>query len=143
VCKKERGKTVLKKVSMIPTLFVAIFALSTISKLVSAQEWVPYVPCPEQVELYYWTVDKWAYINVTITCATPCYQFDWGTVSRDRLQLWADAKIWRFTGPCILVITKFRHVYELGQLKHGKTYTFTFKVWGYSIKSITFKHLPR
>lgn len=106
-------------------------------------QWLPYVPDPDQVELSYWSVRKIAYVNVTLTFGTPCYEFDWGTVSRDDRQLWADAKIWQYQGGCILVVTTFEHTYELGKLKYGKTYTFTFKAWGFPVESITFKHLPQ
>ncbi len=133
----------MKKIRIVSSLLLAIFALSTMPGLVSAQDsWLPIVPHPDNVELSYWSLRKMAYVKVTLTFGTPCYDFDWGTVWRDNRQLRADSKIWQYQGFCIQVVTTFEHTYELGELKYGKIYTFTFQVWGFSVESITFKHLP-
>ena len=133
---------ILKRTGMVSILLLAIFTLTIMVGLVSAQEWAPFVPNPGSVELSYWSKGRKAYVKVTITLGTPCYEFDWGIVSRDDSQLWADSEIWQYQGICIQVVTTFAHIYELGKLKFRETYTFTFKAWGYPIESITFKHLP-
>ena len=133
---------ILKKIGMVSVLLLAIFALSVMPELTSAQDWLPYVPHSDEVELSYWSVRKIAYVKVTLTFGMPCYQFDWGTVSRHDNELWADSQILQYQGYCIQVVTTFEHTYELGELKYGKTYTFTFKAWHFAVKSITFKHLP-
>lgn len=116
------------------------------SGLVSAQDlWLPYVPHPDQVELSYWaTRRKIGYVKVKLTFGTPCFEFDWGTVSGDdkrSRQLGRDSRVWGYQGYCIQIVTTFEHIYALGKLKLGKTYTFTFKAWGFPVESITFKHL--
>lgn len=118
------------------------WGLSTYFQIVPGEQWIPHVPNPDEVELSYWSVQETAYVNVTLT-SSPCTEIDWGTVSRrGSRELWADSQIWLYQGVCILTVETFEHTYELGELKYGKTYTFTFKAWGFPIESITFKHLP-
>jgi len=136
-------RSILKRISVIALSLLAMVALLMTTGVVFAQDsWVPYIPHPNEVELSYWSVKKIAYVNVTITVSTPCFQFDWGTVWQDDRQFLVNSRIWQYTGYCIQVVTTFGHTYELGKLKYGKTYTFTFTAWGSPIKSITFKHLP-
>lgn len=133
----------MKKISIVSSLLLAIVTLLMMTGIASAQDlWVPYVPHPDEVELSYWSVKKMAYVKVTLTLGTPCFQFVWGNVWRDDRQLWADSEIWQYLGYCIQVVTTFEHTYELGELKYGKMYTFTFKAWGFPVESITFRHLP-
>lgn len=120
---------------------ILVSAIAVAFSASQEEEWLPYIPSPNQVELRYWRVGDIAYINVTVTLGTPCYKFEWGQVQSNNSVFWADAKIWQYTGPCIQVVTKFTNIYKLGTLKPGQ-YKFIFMVWGRQIKSITFWHLP-
>jgi hypothetical protein len=114
-------------------VFEAIFQLSS-----GMGEWVPYVPQPDMVDLVFWTKNQISYINATITFGDAGYLVtDWGTVVQQDFEIWADAQIWDWTGPAALVITTFRHTYDLGILNEG-TYTFAFKAWNCPVKSISF-----
>lgn len=128
---------------VVSVLLLAIFTLTIIPGLVSAQDmWLPYVPSADNVELSYWSVGKTAYIKVTLTFGMPCYRFDWGILYRYDHQLWVESKIWQYQGVCIQVETTFEHTYNFGELQYGQIYTFAFEVWGFPVESITFRHLP-
>lgn len=105
---------------------------------VEAEEWVPYVPRSDMVELVFWTENRTVYIDVAVTFPDAGYTVsDWGTPVREGYEIWVDSKILDWTGPAALVITTYRYTYNLGFLEKGN-YTFIFKVWGYPIKSIRF-----
>ncbi len=99
---------------------------------------VPYTPSPRQVELTFWTKAEAAYITVTITLYTGGYEIrDWGTVNAKDNEMWTNTEMWKSTGPTIQVVWKTTHTYSLGYLKPG-AYTFTFKTWGQTVKTISF-----
>jgi len=119
-------------------LMLTLMALLSFNAEARVEQWVPYVPFEKQVELAFWMKDEVAYINVTITFYSGGFEIrNWGLIIKEGHELWADSEIWRWTGPVILVVWKITHTYNLGYLKNGK-YTFTFRAWGYDVKSIEF-----
>jgi len=118
------------------------WGLTAYFDIISAEQWVPYAPLPNMVDLVFWTKNRVAYINVTITFSDAGYKVsEWGTVVKDGFEIWVDSEIWDWTGPAALVITTLRHTYDLGRLKEGD-YIFTFKAWGFPVKSISFTIPP-
>jgi len=115
------------------------WGLSAYFEIVATKEqWVPYVPFSRMVDLKFWMLDGIPYIKVSITFSDGGFSIsDWGTVVREGCEIWVDSKIWDWTGPSILVITRLSHTYNLGRLESGN-YTFTFKAWGNNVKSINF-----
>jgi hypothetical protein len=103
------------------------------------QEWVPYIPAEENVELRHWVANGVSHVNVSITF--PHTEFnvsDWGTPIMVGNSISVDAQIWEWTGPTMPVVTIKQHTYELGFLSPGE-YNFTFMVWGQIIKSLKFE----
>lgn len=118
------------------------WGLTAYFDIVPAKEWVPYVPLPNMVDLVFWTKDRVAHIDVTITFPDAGYRVsDWGTVVKDGYEIYVDSQIWDWTDPSALVITTYSHTYDLGRLKAGD-YVFTFKAWGFPVKSISFSIPP-
>ena len=129
---------------MLFLLLLGTFGLALSIVPVRGEEWVPYVPepwqwWPEEWSLLYWEKEEISYINVTLVFPDSGYMVsDWGTVVMDGSAIWVDSQIWDWTGPALAVITTRSHTYSLGFLEAGE-YTFTFKVWGYPVKSISFE----
>lgn len=114
--------------------------LGPFSTLVPAfgQEWVSFAPDSRYVDLNFWMENQTVYVMVTITFPTPCHNVsDWGQVTRDGYSLSVNSEIWRWTGICVQIIWPVSHTYDLGCLEEGY-YAFTFKAWGFSVKSIEF-----
>ena len=115
-----------------------LFSVLGITTVHSLEMWVPTLPSPEAVRLEAISIEENAYVKVGMTFYHGGYDFDWGSVTRiDNLTFSADARIWEWTGPVILVVIEPSHVYDLGALPSG-TYEFIFKVWGIPIKSLYF-----
>ncbi|MEM2704719.1 MAG: hypothetical protein QXR45_16355 [Candidatus Bathyarchaeia archaeon] len=103
------------------------------------QEWVPYVPPGENVELKHWVSSGVSYVNVSISFPHPMFNVSsWGDPIIIGNSISVDAEIWQYTGPTMPLITIVQHTYELGTLSPGE-YNFTFMTWGQTVKSITFK----
>ena len=121
-------------------IFVVLFSVLGITA-VRSQVWVPTLPpWPETVRLEATSIGGNAYVEVEMTFPTGGYDVNWGSVTRiDDFTFLADAEIWMWTGPVILVIIDVSHVYDLGALPPG-TYEFIFKTWGTPIKSLYFEH---
>jgi len=118
------------------------WGLSAYFDIVPAEEWVPYVPLPNTVDLVFWTKNRVAYIDVAVTFTDAGYRVsDWGTIVKDGYEIWVDSKIWDWTGPAALVITTYSHTYDLGHLREGD-YVFTFTAWCFPVKSISFSIAP-
>ncbi len=101
------------------------------------EEWVPYVPSSQMIDLKFWMLNGTSHINVTITFPDSGYMIsDWGTVVRDGGEIWVDSEIWDWTGYSLFVITTVSHTYDLGRL--DGYYTFTFKAWGIDVRSVSF-----
>jgi PGF-pre-PGF domain-containing protein len=106
------------------------------------EEWVSYVPTPEQTEIEISTEGGVASAKVILTFPNAGYRVtDWGTVRRDGNELSAEAKVERWTGASAQVITALNHTYNLGTLAPG-AYKFTFKAWGQTVESKAFEIKP-
>lgn len=103
--------------------------------------WIPLIPFPEQVRL-----EPAAGENVSIR-ATLTTQWgylelsDWGSPQRADNSFTAEAKIEMRSGYQSYKFIERSHTYNLGALAPG-TYSFTFKVWGYPVKTIEFEVPP-
>jgi hypothetical protein len=128
----------LRKVSIaLAVLLLAATSLSFVTCQI--EEWVPYVPQAQYVQLYYWMRNGISYMNVSITFASSGYNVsDWGIPVQDGTNISVDAEIWQWTGVSLPVVTIEEHSYNLGVLHPGE-YNFTFMAWGYPVKSITFR----
>lgn len=103
------------------------------------QEWVPYIPPEENVELKHWVSNGISYVNVSITFPHLMFNVSsWGDPIMIGNSISVDSEIWQYTGPTMPVIYIVQHTYELGTLFPGE-YNFTFMAWGQTVKSITFK----
>lgn len=124
---------------LLAILTVTFLTTSVIVEVFSSLgEWVPCVPHPDMIELQYLEQDCISYVNVSITFATSGYNVsEWGEPIFDGNNISVDAKIWRWTGVSLPVIVTVKHLYNLGFLRPGE-YNFTFKVWGISLKNMTF-----
>jgi hypothetical protein len=124
-------------------LFV-LFDASLIAKNASSlEEWVPYIPSADIVELNYWRQGGVSYVNVSITFPSSGFNVsDWGTPTFGGNSVWVNAKIWMWTGATCPIIITVKHTYNLGVLPPGG-YNFTFKVWDSKVKSVTFKVPPK
>ena len=125
-------------------LLLATFGLALGIMPVLAEEWVPYVPepwqwWPKEWSLLYKENEETSYIDAALVFPDSGFSVsDWGTVVIDGSAIWVDSQIWDWTGLALMVITTDSHTYDLGYLEAGE-YTFTFKVWGYPVKSISFE----
>jgi hypothetical protein len=91
-----------------------------------------------QTELKVWTSAGNTYARVRLTFPNGGYRIsDWGQVTRSGNQFTADARVERWTGASIQMITVKEHTYNLGALEPG-TYTFTFKSYGVTLGSQQF-----
>jgi len=122
-------------IGMFASFIVFSFPLRVQSQ---SEEWTPYVPSASQVELDYWGENDTSYMNVSIWFSNPGYKVsDWGIPEIVGYNISVDAKIWRWTGITLPVITWESHTYILGNLSEAE-YSFDFKSWGASVKDTTF-----
>ncbi len=119
------------------------WVLSAYFEIVAEEHWIPYVPSQEQWwvkewSLTYWMENETSYVDVQLVWPDTGHKVSsWGTVVKDGYNIWVDAEMWEWTGVSLLVITYESHTYDLGYLEAGN-YTFTFKAWGFPVKSISF-----
>lgn len=99
----------------------------------------PYTPSPGATYLLYSTSNGSSYITVYITLPHTGFSINWGTVVRDGDNFWVNSEVWDL-GWGLQVITTFSHTYDLGVLLRGD-YTFTFKAWNTTLKSLNFTSL--
>jgi peptide/nickel transport system substrate-binding protein len=121
-------------------LAASIIFLSLMASLSSVlgDEWIPYVPQAQYVQLYYWMQNGISYMNVSITFASSGFNVsDWGMPFFDGNSISVDSKIWMYTGYSFPWETVLSNTYNLGKLQTGQ-YTFIFKAWGNAVKNITF-----
>lgn len=123
--------------------FIMMFSVLGITAVHSFEEWVPTLPpWPDTVRLEPISIGENAYVKVAMTFPNGGYDVNWGSVTRiDSVTFSADAEMWVWTGPVIMVIIDESHVYNLGALPPD-IYEFTFKTWGIPIKSLQFAHSP-
>jgi hypothetical protein len=92
--------------------------------------WIPYTPTSSQTIIDFSTIAGITYANVTLTFESSGYRIlDWGNVSRVGNEFSVDARIERFTGPVLTVMTYNSNGYLIGNLSSGN-YSFIFKVRG-------------
>lgn len=141
------SKRVVSGIVVLKLLLVGVLASTILFSLclrVEAQveEWVPYVPDSSQVEIDYWKEKGISCIDVSIELPSSGYNVsDWGTPSIVGNIISVNAEIWDWTGVDSQVITTKSHTYNLGNLSPGK-YFFTFKAWGFLVKTTTFIVIP-
>jgi len=103
------------------------------------EQWVPYVPTPEQARLFIVTDETGTKARVTLIFPSGGYSIrDWGALHQDGNNFWVDAQVERWTGPSTTVITPVTHDYDLGTLAKGD-YTFTFSAWQQPIEARSFR----
>lgn len=126
--------------AVLTSLLLGMFTLAFNVQLAkSNDEWVPYVPAAQDVELSYWMQNGTSYINVSITFAAGgCNVSDWGVPVLNGTNVWVNTEIWMWTGYVIPIVTIEEHTYCLGVLHPGE-YNFTFMAWCCPVKSITFR----
>jgi len=129
-----------RRLVSISLAFIVIFSVLGITA-VHSQEWVPTLPpWPDSVWLEATSIRDNAYVKVEMTFPNGGYDVNWGSVTRiDSVTFSADAEMWMWTGPVILVIIDESHVYDLGALPPG-AYEFIFNVWGIPIRRLQFSH---
>jgi len=102
------------------------------------EKWVQYVPNAGQVELYFWKEADVSYVNVSIWFPTSGYNISsWGTPIFEGNNITINAEIWKWTGFVAQVVITRSNIYNLGNLSPGE-YLFTFEVWEFPVKNITF-----
>lgn len=102
------------------------------------EQWIPYIPDAKYVELCYWEQNGVSYVKVLITLSCAGFNVsDWGSPIFEGNKIFVDSEIWMWTGDSAQVIITLSNTYNLGHLHPGE-YSFTFKVWGISVKTITF-----
>jgi parallel beta-helix repeat protein len=103
-------------------------------------EWVPWVPNPDQLELHYWQRGSTSYVNVSVHAESMAYEVSsWGIPAIDGSNIAANAEAWHWTGYIVLIYDPrtYNHTYDLGNLPTGD-YVFNFRVWGHLVEKITF-----
>ena len=133
----------LKAVSGMMLTLLLTFTLSTSTSMCQStlvEEWVPYVPFSQMVDLKLWVTKGNWYMDISITFPDSGFMIsDWGTVKREGCEIWVISEILDWTGYSFHVITIISHTYELGRLEDGN-YTFTFMakdyLWVVRVKSI-------
>lgn len=133
-------KKKVASLAVLTSLLLGMFTLAFNVQLVkSNDEWIPYVPQAQYVQLYYYMQNGISYINVSITFATGGFNVsDWGVPVLDGTNIWVNTEIWMWTGSVIQIVTIEKHTYCLEVLHLGE-YNFTFMAWYCPVKSITFR----
>jgi len=133
----------LNAVSGMMLTLLLTFTLSTSTSMCQSnlvEEWVPYVPFSQMVDLELWVTKGNWYMDISITFPDSGFMIsDWGTVKREGFEIWVISEILDWTGYSFQVITIMSHTYELGRLEVGN-HTFTFMardyLWDVRVKSI-------
>ncbi len=110
------------------------------------QDWVPYVPTPEQTRLLAHSVGDQTAVKLALCFDSPAYRVqDWGLVKQDGNSFFVDAKVEAWTGPIIQAIlpTTLVHQYDLGKLDPNAKYHFTFQAWGKDVQTLFFSVPPQ
>ncbi len=134
----RRGFCLLSCVLLLLVIPALSFGVSGFGAESQLEQWVPWVPLAETVELIHWRDAGASYVDVSIEFPSSGFSVeDWGVPIIVGSSVSADARIWRWTGVDLPVIITVRHTYSLGDLPNGK-YGFTFWVWGFAVQSIGF-----
>lgn len=111
---------------------------SAVTLVHASEQWVPYVPTDSQTNLEFSIENDTAFISVTITFYDGGFNVsDWGPVTQDNNYLSVDAQVWDWTGAAVQWVWDASRTLNLGSLGNG-SYTFSFKAWGHTVKSVTF-----
>jgi hypothetical protein len=135
-----RRKPVLVMGSIVLIGSLVLYILSSFSLRTEAQvdQWIPYTPHTDQVDLDYWTKNDTSYMNITVEFPSSGYNVsDWGTPNIVGDSISVNATIWDWTGIDMPLVTTKSHTYSLGNLSVGE-YSFIFKAWGSRVKDTTF-----
>ena len=102
------------------------------------EQWVPFIPDANQVELSYWEKNGTWYMNVSIWFSSTGYNVsDWGTSNIVEANISVNTEIWDWTGVDMPMVTMKSHTYSLGNLS-AREYLFVFKAWNSPVKDTTF-----
>ncbi|NWG11259.1 hypothetical protein HXY33_05880 [Candidatus Bathyarchaeota archaeon] len=129
-----------KKVSFFVALIYFVLSATLFFPVIvyGQEEWLPYTPNPDDVELVYWSQNDVSYVEVSIVFYDSGFEIsDWGTPVIIGNGISVNAFIWRWNGVVLPVVIVLKHTYNLGILPEGE-YVFTFQSWWSSIESITF-----
>ena len=130
-----------KKVSFLVELicFVMLYVALVVPVVVyGQQEWLPYTPNSDDVELVYWSKNDVSYVEVSIVFYDSGFEIsDWGAPVAIGNCISVAAFVWRWNGVVLPVVIVAKHTYNLGILPEGE-YAFTFHAWWSPIESITF-----
>jgi len=128
----------------VDVLAVALVLSTFLSPLLAlvpsvGEEWVPYLPKAEDVNLSVNVDGDTANVYVSIVFPSAGYRVsDWGEPTGIENAYVVDVKIERWTGPSAQVITTLSHQYRIEKLRPGR-YSFTFSAWGKPIKQVSFQ----
>ena len=132
-----RRRGLLKRI-VSGTMLMLMLLVFSLRVDVQFEEWVPYVPDANHVELDYLKENDTSYIDISIEFPSTGYNVsDWGTPTIVGNNISADAEIWDWTGVDLPMVIMKSHTYSLGKLSAGK-YLFIFKAWGFHVKNTTF-----
>ena len=100
--------------------------------------WVPYFPSPGQTTINVQAQQKPVKAQTTLNFSSSGYRVsDWGQVTQEGTTFIANARVERWTGIVLWVMTTASHEYDLGILPQGN-YLFTFMSYGQLVRSESF-----
>lgn len=103
------------------------------------EQWVPYLPPSDAVDIEIGRTDGKHNAEVTITFRDAGYRVkDWGSLQKSGNVFSANAIVERWTGPAAQVITELSYTYQLGQLSAGD-YNFKFYSNGSFVEQKSFQ----
>ena len=99
------------------------------------EDWIPYIPTPEQTQIEFWLSEGKIYAKVTFFFESANYRiWDWGTVNRNGNDFSVNTKVIKCIEFSPLILMSLSYTYELGTIAEGM-YTFTLSSW-YSLVEI-------
>lgn len=106
--------------------------------VIPSEKWVPYTPSSKQVKLEVLEAEGEIRLKVSVVVPHGGFRVFWGEPARDGSFVRVEAKMERWTGPAIQVITTLTHTYNLGKLPPGGC-TMVFKVNGQPVASVGYQ----
>jgi len=109
----------------------------------AVDQWIPYVPTPEETTIDVQTLDGATKATVKLALWDLAYRVtDWGKVTQDGDKFIVDAKVEQYTGrlplmPVPIDLPPIVHEYPLGELKPG-SYSFVLRAWGKDVEAQPF-----
>ena len=129
------------KLGLLPTL--TLLTLATVVSCfqacgVKADGWVHYVPAGDPISFDYFKSEGTSYVHISIYFGSSDYKVsDWGVPTVVGNDISVDAEVWMWTGISLPLDMWLSNQYNLGNLVPGQ-YVFSFKVWTYAVKDVTF-----